>query len=47
MAKEKKDIVKNESRKKTLYNPVTGDLYINVVNKLGDIKRIVINLLSK
>jgi hypothetical protein len=32
---------------KTLYNPSTGDLYVSVADKNGNIRRKVINLLGE
>lgn len=31
---------------KTLYNPTTGDLYITITDKNGNVRRNVINLLN-
>jgi hypothetical protein len=35
------------STQKTLYNPSTGDLYVSVVDKNGNIRRKIINLLGE
>jgi uncharacterized FlaG/YvyC family protein len=35
------------STQKTVYNPSTGDLYVSVVDKNGNIRRKVINLLGE
>jgi len=32
---------------KTLYNPSTGDLYISVTDKNGNVRRQVVNLLGE